>query len=333
MRRSPLFAGVVYAAMLVLGGCTSDGPTGVVSDTSSAPPPTASPTTTGSAGGSTTAATTTTTVAVEPRDEDWAFADSELLVSVAATYCDLWPDVGSMAAEPIVLVDIPDDGWTVGRDLTDDLPAGAMTVVSAISEMGVVSVECSDEYLVNGDWIAVPVTMHAADGSVEDGLWSLQISPQGAVHWHFIFVSPIESEPAGSDAQIEQAAGAFCELFEGVGARDPEPVVAAMVTDPAIHNIINKRHYVGSDGVAEMVPQYLPEERITCGRIIANGVWSANEWALDNDGLNIHLIGLTIQRHDGELIDRQYVTLTQLTGATPWGAYIWGADAAGRQDI
>ena len=254
------------------------------------------------------------------------------LAQVASTYCDLWPEVDVLLAESVVLVDVPTDGWTEGQDLTDDLPAGVTDVVSAIGEMGVVRVECSDRYMTNGDWIAIPVTMHYGDGAVEEGLWSLQISPEGLLYWQFIFASPSDSEAQQTERGIEVAAGEFCGLFEGTGERDPEAIIGAMAKNPAIHNIINKRHYVGQDAVEAMVPQYLPEERITCGSILTNGDWSANGWALDNEGLNIHLVGLTVQKHTDDRIERQYVTVTQLTGATPWGDYIWGADAAGRSD-
>lgn len=278
------------------------------------------------------ASLSTTTTIVASRDEDWVFADAALMAEVASKYCDLWPDVGQLLAEPVVFVDVPHDGWTTGRDLTDGLPVGATNVVSAIADSGTIGAECSDAYVVNGDWIAIPVTMYYDDGSQDEGLWSLQISPSGSVSWHFVFASPIGDEPAASIGETEEAARQFCGLFEGVGERNPGPILAAMVDDPAIHNIINKKHYVGTDEIATMASQYLPEELITCGPITSWGDWTANAWALDNDGLGIHLIGMTIQKHDTDRIERQYITVTQLTGATGWGDYLWGANAAGRGD-
>ena len=58
--------------------------------------------------------------------------------------------------------------------------------------------------------------------------------------------------------------------------------------------------------------------------------WSAHLWALDNEGLDIHLIGLTVQQHSDDKIHRQHINVTQLTGKMAWGTYSWGANAAER---
>ena len=334
VRPSFLLPVSVCVIALLSGGCSSDDSSDGGSTTSGVRPPSEVLVTTTIAESTTTSLTSpsTTTTIVASRDEDWVFADAALIAEVASKYCDLWPDVGQLLAEPVVFVDIPHDGWTTGRDLTDGLPAGATRVANVIDDLGTVGAECSDTYVVNGDWIAIPVTMHYDDGSQEEGMWSLQISPSGRVYWHFVFASPIGDETAPSTGETEEAARQFCALFEGIGERNPESILGAMVDDPAIHNIINKNHYVGTDGIATMVPQYLPEELITCGPITSWGIWTANAWALDNDGLGIHLIGVTIQKHDTDRIERQYITVTQLAGATGWGDYLWGADAAGRGD-
>ena len=137
------------------------------------------------------------------------------------------------------------------------------------------------------------------------------VQPRMAAMWHTAVV----------DRYIE-------DFFESLRTTYSGP--ATLCQDLTVFQRHARSHHRPS-GITAMVPQYLPEETITCGDdITTHDAWSAHLWALDNEGLNIHLIGLTVQQHSDDKIHRQHVNVTQLTGKTAWGTYSWGANAAGR---
>ena len=80
------------------------------------------------------------------------------------------------------------------------------------------------------------------------------------------------------DQALQSQAREFCGTIEGTGCvRGADESLAAMTSDPAVHNIPEGLFWTGTEAVAEMVGLYSSTDEIGCGDdIITNGEWSAS---------------------------------------------------------
>ena len=212
------------------------------------------------------------------------------------------------------------------QEVDEGIVLGSSDVAAALDATGLSEIDCGGPRVISGDWIAFPVTASRSDGSGEEGIWVLRIVDD-KVGWQLNYATDttqVSSAATEPDSVIEAEARGFCSLYEGSGyARSASDVIAAMTTDPAIHNIPHSLHCTGgADGIKTDVASYFRADIIGCGAVTTNGQWSAQASTIENPTINLGLVGILVRQHDNGKIHRQYNQYTQTSGTGNWGFHL-----------
>jgi hypothetical protein len=315
---------LLVSISMLAAGCSS-GATDTT--TTSTTVTTAAPTTTTVPVTTTTVAQTTTTSA-ETGDGD-LFAAAAVYEQLARDYCSSWPDVAGLLSEDANFADVSGDGLAVpdkggfSKGLSGDVVQGHDAVVAAVADTGLSTVDCGGgPAAVSGDWVALPVSASNSDGSGEEGIWTFRIV-KDKIQWHMTYGTDVEEvtpAPTEPDSVLAAEARDFCAIVEGTGyVRDADEFLAAMTSDPAVHNNSEGLYWTGIDEVRSMVEYYPSTDEIWCGDdITTNGQWSAEPITIENPPYNLSQVGMMVHHHIGGKINSQFAHFTRTSGEY-WG--------------
>lgn len=248
--------------------------------------------------------------------------------AVAREYCQAWPEVARVVRPDASLAHVPEDGFEMpnlggSQPLPDVVVQGADAVVIAAAALEYDAVDCSQPALVYADWVALPVSAVGSDGFADKGIWVLRVVDD-QVHWHLIYGNEVESDGSAAvepNPALVSEAREFCSIIEGTGfARDADAFLAAMTTDPAVHNNPEGFYWTGAEAVGGMVDLYPSTDDIWCGDdVITNGEWSAEAVRIDNPPVDLTNVGIMVHRHVDGKIHRQFAHFTRASGTLNWG--------------
>ena len=282
----------------------------------------------------TVADSTTPDTSTETTDADGRVAVEDVFESpasyeaLAREYCEAWPEVDGIVRPDAWFAQVPEDGFEVpgsgfNQPLPDAVVHGAEAVTAAAAALEYDVVDCSQPALVYADWVALPVSAVGSDGLADQGIWVFRLVDD-QVHWHLIYGNELESDGSAGvepNSALVSEAREFCSIIEGTGfARDPDVFLAAMTSDPAVHNNPEGFFFTGAEAVGEMVDLYPPTDDIWCGdEIITNGEWSAEAVRIDNPPFDLTNVGVMVHRHVDGKIHRQFAHFTRASGTANWG--------------
>ena len=248
--------------------------------------------------------------------------------AVARTYCEAWPEVDGVVRPDAWFAHVPGDGFEMpnlggSQPPPDAVVQGSDAVAAAAAALEYDVVDCSQPALVYADWVALPVSAVGSDGVADQGIWVLRLVDD-QVHWHLIYGNEVESDGSAvvePNSALVSEAREFCSIIEGAGfARDPDAFLAAMTSNPAVHNNPEGLYWTGAEAVGEMVDLYPPTDDIWCGDdIITNGEWSAEAVRIDNPPFDLTNVGVMVHRHVDGKIHRQFAHFTRASGTVDWG--------------
>lgn len=248
--------------------------------------------------------------------------------AVARTYCEAWPEVVRVVRPDAWFAQAPAGGFEMpdlggSQPPPDMVVQGADEVAAAAAALGYDVVDCSQPVLVYADWVARPVSAVGSDRVSVQGIWVLRLVDD-QVHWHLIYGNEVESDGSAAvepNSALVSEAREFCSIIEGTGfARDPDAFLAAMTSDPAVHNNPEGLYWTGAEAVGEMVDVYPSTDDIWCGvDIITNGEWSAEAVRIDNPPFDLTNVGVMVHRHVDGKIHRQFAHFTRASGTVNCG--------------
>lgn len=248
--------------------------------------------------------------------------------AVAREYCEAWPEIDRVIRSDASFARVPTDGFEMpnlgrGQSPPDGVAQGAGSVVAVAAALDYEAVDCSDAALVYADWVALPVSAVRTDGFADQGFWILRIVDD-QIHWHLIYGNEAESDGSAAvepNPALVSEAREFCSIIEGTGfTRDADEFLAAMTSDPAVHNNPEGFYWTGAEAVAGMIDLYPSTDDIWCGDDIAtNGEWSVEAVRIDNPPFDLTNVGIMVHRHIDGKIHRQFAHFTRASGTANWG--------------